>query len=111
MVFPAMGEIVTIRPLDELVREVNPQGLTIYDCRFVLDYCRPTADGRLLFGGGTNYSGRDSRGIAAELRSYIERTFPRLKGMGIEFQWSCTMGIVMSRIPQLSKLSDNVWYC
>jgi FAD dependent oxidoreductase len=65
----------------------------------------------LLFGGGANYSGRDSRDIAGELRGSIEGTFPQLKGIGIDFQWTCTMGIVINRIPQLGKLSDNVWYC
>jgi len=44
-----------------------PQDLAVYDCRFVLDYYRLTADQRLLFGGGCNYSGRDSRDIAADL--------------------------------------------
>ncbi|MEX6502042.1 NAD(P)/FAD-dependent oxidoreductase [Pseudomonas zhanjiangensis] len=111
MIFPAMGGIVTTRPLGELARQINPQDLAVYDCRFVLDYYRLTADGRLLFGGGANYSGRDSRDIAGELRPAIERTFPALKGVEIEFQWSCAMGIVMNRIPQLGKLSDNVWYC
>ncbi|HWV09450.1 MAG TPA: FAD-binding oxidoreductase [Pseudomonas sp.] len=111
MIFPAMGGIVTTAPLGELAEQLNPQGLAVYDCRFVLDYYRLTADKRLLFGGGCNYSGRDSRDIAAELRPGIERTFPQLKGVAIDFQWSCAMGIVINRIPQLGKLSDNVWYC
>ncbi|UCJ17392.1 FAD-binding oxidoreductase [Pseudomonas sp. MM211] len=111
MIFPAMGGIVTTAPLGELAAQINPQDLAVYDCRFVLDYYRLTADGRLLFGGGANYSGRDSRDIAAELRPGIERTFPSLKGVPIEFQWSCAMGIVVNRIPQLGKLSPNVWYC
>lgn len=111
LIFPAMGGIVTTKPLGDLARQINPQDLAVYDCRFVLDYYRLTADGRLLFGGGANYSGRDSRDIAGELRPCIERTFPALKGVDIEFQWSCAMGIVMNRIPQLGKLSDNVWYC
>ena len=110
-IFPAMGGIVTTAPLGELAQQINPQDLAVYDCRFVLDYYRLTGDGRLLFGGGANYSGRDSRDIAAELRPCIERTFPALKGIDIEFQWSCAMGIVMNRIPQLGKLSNNVWYC
>lgn len=110
-IFPAMGGIVTTVPLGELAQQINPHDLAVYDCRFVLDYYRLTGDGRLLFGGGANYSGRDSRDIAAELRPCIERTFPALKGVDIEFQWSCAMGIVMNRIPQLGKLSDNVWYC
>ncbi|NBF10915.1 NAD(P)/FAD-dependent oxidoreductase [Pseudomonas sp. Fl4BN1] len=110
-IFPAMGGIVTTEPLGELAKRLNPEDLAVYDCRFVLDYYRMTADGRLLFGGGANYSGKDSRDIAGELRPCIERTFPALKGVGIEFQWSCAMGIVINRIPQLGKLSDNVWYC
>lgn len=111
LIFPAMGGIVTTAPLGELAAEINPQDLAVYDCRFVLDYYRLTGDGRLLFGGGANYSGRDSRDIAGELRPCIERTFPQLKGVPIDFQWSCAMGIVMNRIPQLGKLSGNVWYC
>ncbi|RXU67682.1 MULTISPECIES: NAD(P)/FAD-dependent oxidoreductase [Pseudomonas] len=110
-IFPAMGGIVTTEPLGDLARRLNPEDLAVYDCRFVLDYYRMTADGRLLFGGGANYSGKDSRDIAGELRPCIERTFPALKGVGIDFQWSCAMGIVINRIPQLGKLSDNVWYC
>ena len=54
-----------------------------------------------------SYSGRDSRDIAGELRPCIERTFPQLKGVQIDYQWSCAMGIVMNRIPQLGKLSSN----
>jgi len=111
LIFPAMGGIVTTAPLGELAATLNPQDLAVYDCRFVLDYYRLTADQRLLFGGGCNYSGRDSRDIAAELRPGIERTFPQLKGIAIDFQWSCAMGIVINRIPQLGKLSGNVWYC
>ena len=111
MIFPAMGGIVTTAPLGELAEQLNPQDLAVYDCRFVLDYYRLTADKRLLFGGGCNSSGRDSRDIAAELRPGIERTFPQLKGVAIDFQWSCAMGIVINRIPQLGKLSSNVWYC
>ena len=83
LIFPAMGGIVTTKPLGDLARQINPQDLAVYDCRFVLDYYRLTADGRLLFGGGANYSGRDSRDIAGELRPCIERTFPALKGVDI----------------------------
>jgi gamma-glutamylputrescine oxidase len=111
MIFPAAGGIVTTRPLDEATaRAINPYDLAVYDCRFVLDYYRLTADRRLLLGGGANYSGRESRDIAAEMRPAIEKIFPRLKGIEIEFAWSCNMGIVINRIPQLGKLSPNVWY-
>ena len=109
--FPATGGIVTTKPLgDDVAKLINPHDVAVYDTRFVLDYYRMTADKRLLFGGGANYSGKESRDIAAELRPGIERTFPRLKGVDIEFQWSCIMGIVINRVPQLGKFSDNVYY-
>ncbi|WP_321886301.1 NAD(P)/FAD-dependent oxidoreductase [Paraburkholderia bannensis] len=110
-IFPAMGGLVATEPLGDLALQINPQQLAVYDCRFVLDYYRPTADGRLLFGGGANYSGHTSRDVAAELLPCIEETFPKLKGVRIDYQWTCAMGIVVNRIPQLGKLSDNVWYC
>jgi gamma-glutamylputrescine oxidase len=110
MIFPAAGGIVTTVPLGDLARQLNPQDVAVYDSRFVLDYYRMTADGRLLFGGGANYSGNESRDISAELRPCVERTFPQLRGVQMDFEWSCNMGIVINRIPQLGKLAPNVWY-
>jgi gamma-glutamylputrescine oxidase len=110
-IFPAAGGIVTTEILsDEVANIINPRDVAVYDCRFVLDYYRMTADKRLLFGGGANYSGKESRDIEAEMRPALERTFPRLKGVKIDFQWSGMMGIVINRIPQLGKISDNVFY-
>ncbi|QEA37987.1 FAD-binding oxidoreductase [Pistricoccus aurantiacus] len=109
--FPAALGIVTTAPLDhDTALAINPEDLAVYDTRFVLDYYRLTADKRLLFGGGANYSGRDSQDIAGELRPRLEHTFPQLKGVDIDFQWQGMAGIVINRIPQLGKLSDNVYY-
>ena len=110
-IFPAAGGIVTTQPLgDETASAINPKDVAVYDSRFVLDYYRLTADKRLLFGGGAHYSGKPSRDIEAELRPALERTFPRLKGIKIDYQWSGMMGVVINRIPQLGKLSNNVFY-
>jgi len=109
--FPAALGIVTTAALPaELAAEINPDDLAVYDTRFVLDYYRLTADKRLLFGGGANYSGRDSADIGVELRPRLEHTFPQLKGVALDFQWQGMAGIVINRIPQLGKLSDNVYY-
>lgn len=112
LLFPAsLGNSATAQLDPALVKSLNPHDLAVYDSRFVLDYYRMTADNRLMFGGGTNYSGRDSKDIAREMRPGIERTFPQLKGVDIEFGWSGMAGIVINRIPQLGKTSSNVFYC
>nr|WP_300309171.1 FAD-binding oxidoreductase [Halomonas sp.] len=109
--FPAALGIVTTAPLTSTQQaSVNPEDLAVYDTRFVLDYYRLTADGRLLFGGGANYSGKPSADIGAELRPRLEHTFPQLKGIALDFQWQGMAGIVINRIPQLGKLSPNVFY-
>ena len=112
LLFPAsLGNCATIKLDPALAKQLNPHDLAVYDSRFVLDYYRMTADNRLMFGGGTNYSGRDSKDVAAELRPALERTFPQLKGIEIEFDWTGMAGIVVNRIPQLGKVSSNVFYC
>nr|WP_223296283.1 FAD-binding oxidoreductase [Shewanella halifaxensis] len=112
MLFPAsLGNCATAQLPAELARSLIPKDVAVYDTRFVLDYYRLTADNRLMFGGGTNYSGRDSKNVALELRPAIERTFPQLKGVDIEFEWTGMAGIVLNRIPQLGKVSKNVFYC
>lgn len=112
LLFPAsLGNSATAQLDPALAKSLNPHDLAVYDSRFVLDYYRMTADNRLMFGGGTNYSGRDSKDIAAEMRPGIERTFPQLEGVDIEFAWSGMAGIVINRIPQLGKTSNNVFYC
>lgn len=109
--FPASLGIVATAPLPEdVARTINPRDIAVYDNRFVLDYHRLTAERRLIFGGGTNYSGRDSTDIAAELRPALERTYPRLKGIGIDFAWSGQAGIIMNRIPHLGRIAPNVFF-
>lgn len=109
--FPAsLANLTTAVLDDELAHEINPRDLAVYDTRFVLDYYRMTADKRLMFGGGTNYSGRDSANVAAELRPAIERTYPQLRGIAIDYQWTCQAGITINRIPQIGRLSDNVYF-
>jgi gamma-glutamylputrescine oxidase len=111
LLFPAALANMATEPLpEELARAINPQDLAVYDCRFVLDYHRLTADRRLMFGGGANYTGRAPADVAARLRPAMEATFPRLRGIPVAFAWSGLAGIVPNRIPQLGRLSPSVYY-
>ncbi len=109
--FPAaLGNMATAPLPAAEARAINPQNLAVYDTRFVLDYYRLTADNRVLFGGGANYSGKASEDIVGELRPALERTFPRLRGVEIEFAWSGQAGIVPNRVPMLGRTAPNVFY-
>lgn len=111
LVFPAILGNLTTAPLgDDVAHGLNPENLAVYDSRMVLDYYRLTADKRLMFGGGTNYSGRDIDDVANTLRPALEKTFPQLKGVAIDFSWTGTAGIVINRIPALGRIEGNVYY-
>ena len=109
--FPVSLANMATEPLSEATaQEINPDNLAVYDCRFVLDYYRLTADRRLMFGGGVNYSGRPDKDVIKALRPAMERTFPQLKGMAIDYAWNCQDGITANRIPEVGRLSKNVFY-
>lgn len=111
MLFPATSHIVVTEPLpSEVIEATNPRNLAVYDCNHVLDYYRMTADGRLLFGAGCNYSGRDPDDIDRVMRPRIMRVFPQLEGFRIDYRWSGKIGIVINRVPQLGRIDDNIYY-
>ena len=111
LLFPAiLGNMTTVPLGDSLAAQINPRDVAVYDSRMVLDYYRVTADKRLMFGGGTNYSGRDIANVANVLTPSLIATFPALKGIPIEFAWTGTAGIVMNRIPLVGKFDQNVFY-
>lgn len=111
LMFPAVLGNLATEPLDEATRHaLNPGNLAVYDSRLVLDYYRFTEDGRLLFGGGTNYSGRDIADPATWLRPRLERTFPTLAGIGIDHAWTGLAGIVPNRLPLLGRPDPGIVY-
>lgn len=109
--FPAiLGNLVTEPLGDELCVKINRDDNAVYDSRMVLDYYRITRDGRLMFGGGTNYSGQDIKDVATTLRPSLEATFPALKDVAIEYSWTGTAGIVINRIPMLGRVQERIYY-
>ena len=80
-VMPFSTQIMATEPLGERGRALLPTDVCVEDVRYVLDYYRLSADGRLLWGGGTVYGGTDPADIEAKLRPNLERIFPELRGV------------------------------
>jgi len=112
IMFPVNSFIIATEPLsEELVRFVNPKDLAVCDPNFVLEYFRLSADKRLLFGGRCNYFGSDPEIIKKNLRSRMLRIYPELAETRIDFAWGGTIGVPLNRVPQLGRISPNVFYC
>src|SRR5690606_12868030 len=80
------------------------------DCNYLLDYYRLSADRRLIFGGGVVYGARDPANIEALIRPKLARTFPALRNVRIDYAWTGNFLLTLSRLPQVGRLGDNIYY-
>ena len=112
IMFPVNSFIVATEPLpEETVAAINPRDLAICDPNFVLEYYRLSADKRLLFGGRLNYFGDDPKVIEAKHRRKIAGHYPQLANVNIDYAWGGRIGVPVNRVPQMGRISPNVFYC
>ncbi|WP_043310654.1 FAD-binding oxidoreductase [Pseudomonas sp. ML96] len=108
---PCGTQVITTEPLsDELAKSLLPQDYCVEDCNYLLDYYRLTGDKRLIFGGGVVYGARDPANIEAIIRPKMLKTFPQLKDVKIDFAWTGNFLLTLSRLPQVGRLGDNIYY-
>jgi gamma-glutamylputrescine oxidase len=111
VMFPVNSFIIATEPLsDAIVTSINPRDLAVCDPNFVLEYFRLSADKRLLFGGRCNYFGSDPETIKKNLRPKMARIYPQLANIGIDYAWGGTIGVPVNRVPQLGRISRNIFY-
>lgn len=109
--FPVNSFIIATEPLsDELIAEINPEDLAVCDPNFILEYFRLSADKRLLFGGRINYFGDDPEVIKMNLKPRMCRIYPQLANIRIDYAWGGTIGVTLSRVPQMGRIAPNIIY-
>lgn len=108
---PCGTQVITTEPLsDETARSLLPQDYCVEDCNYLLDYFRLSGDNRLIYGGGVVYGARDPSNIEAIIRPKMLKTFPQLKNVKIDFAWTGNFLLTLSRLPQVGRLGDNIYY-
>lgn len=118
-IMPVGTYIVASERLDPaLARSLVPSGSAVCDTNFVLDYFRPTADDRMLYGGRVSYSTLTPARLAQSMQARMAQTFPQLERAKVEYAWGGFVDISMNRAPDFGRLSDigggpraaNVYY-
>ncbi len=108
-VMPINNFIVATEPLGDAGARVLREDIAVADTKFVVNYFRKSEDGRLLFGGGENYSYTFPKDIAATVRKPMVEIFPHLKSIRIDYAWGGTLAITMRRLPYFKKLSPTIY--
>ncbi|MBP6279003.1 MAG: FAD-binding oxidoreductase [Rhodocyclaceae bacterium] len=110
MSMPCGTQVVATEPLGALADKLIPSDYCVEDNNFLLDYFRLSADKRMIFGGGVIYGARDPAHVESIIRPNMVKTFPQLSGAKIEFGWTGNFLLTLSRLPEVGRLSENVFY-
>lgn len=104
-IMPVGTYIVCSEPLEPaLCASLVPSRSAVCDTNFVLDYFRPTADHRLLYGGRVSYSTATPRNLVSSMHGRMTTTFPQLKACRIDHAWGGFVDISMNRAPDFGRL-------
>ena len=110
-IIPVNSFVIATEPLsNEIINKINPQDLAVCDPNYILEYFRLTGDKRLLFGTRLNYHGNDEDFIKTELRKKMLRIYPDLSNVKIDYGWTGKIAVTVNRIPQIGKLTSNIYY-
>jgi gamma-glutamylputrescine oxidase len=107
-VMPINNFILTTEPLGSDADLIIRSDAAVADSRFVVNYFRKTPDGRLLFGGGENYTPWYPKDLAAFVRKRMLRVYPRLHDARITHAWGGALGITLNRTPFAAELAPGV---
>lgn len=104
---PIMNYNIATAPLArEHALALLPDDAAVADSRFVLNYYRLSADGRMIFGGGEKYVQRPPADIGAFVRSYMTRLFPSLESIPIDYGWGGAIGVTTNRLPHFGRIGN-----
>lgn len=110
-IMPINNFMIATEPLgEEGARALIRDDVAVDATKFVVDYYRCSADHRLLFGGGENYSSKFPADIKGFVRKYMLEVFPQLKDVKIDYGWGGTLAITLNRMPSFGRLQHNVFY-
>ena len=110
-IMPINNYMLATEPLDEaLARRLIRDDSSMSDSLFVINYWKLSADNRLLFGGGENYTKRFPKDIKNFVRKYMLRIYPELADTRIDYGWGGTLAVTVNRMPDFGQLSGKVFY-
>lgn len=110
-IMPINNFILATEPLgEERARALIRDDVAVADSRFVINYFRLSVDRRLLFGGGETYSPQPPDDPKSFVRPHMLKIYPQLTDVRIDYAWGGTLGVTLSRLPNIGRLAPDVYF-
>ncbi|MEZ5876298.1 MAG: FAD-binding oxidoreductase [Tepidamorphaceae bacterium] len=110
-IVPVATYVVTTEPMGEKLHEAIVWRGTVSDTRRAGDYYRIVDGDRLLWGGRITTRVSQPDDLAATMRADIERIYPQLAPVKIDYVWTGLMGYCRHKMPILGELRPGLWSC
>ena len=108
-VMPIHNYILATEPLGDRGRRLIPGNEAVADSRFVVHYWRPSADGRLIFGGGESYSKDFPNDLKGFVRRHMLSVYPDLADVRIDFAWGGTLALTRTKMPVMRRIRPGLY--
>lgn len=110
-IMPINNFMLATAPLGaERAQALLRERVCVHDTLFVLNYFRLSADGRLLFGGGENYTSRFPRDLKSFVRRHMLQVFPQLADVPVDYAWGGALAITLARLPHFGRLDRGIYF-
>lgn len=107
VVLPVASYIAVTEPLGD--RQPISNKMAMSDLNNCLDYYRPTADGRILFGGVNHPFNGEYADSMERLRQRMIKVFPQLSDVRMDFHWGGLFAVTRSYMPQIDHLGHDIY--
>lgn len=89
-------------PLDKtLAANILPEGHTASDSRRIVLYFRKDRFNRIVIGGRGHFRDPQTAAEFSHLRRALDRMFPQLRGLPMEFQWAGRVALTKDGLPHI----------
>ena len=110
-IMPCATYIVCTEPLNTgLQGAILKNDYCVSDTNFDLNYYRLSQSKRMLFGGVVGYSLRNVERLKKRTKIQLDKVFPSLKSLKVEYIWGGYIALTVNRVPDIGMLNDKIFY-
>ena len=110
-IMPVNNFMLATEPLEQSEADyINRDNVCVHDNKFHIHYFRMSADNRLLFGGGENYTRKFPHPLKDYVRETMLEVYPELAQKKIDYAWGGSIAVTVNRMSHLGKLEPNVFF-
>ena len=77
---------------------------------FDLNYYRLSESKRMIFGGAVGYSLKNVEGLKKRTKKQLNRVFPQLKNIKVDYIWGGLIAITVNRVPDIGMINEKIFY-